>query len=183
MQSLSRDGACYRTKLLDLEQAARFARCLGANPLFSAVAVEESPRSAGRFFVSFVPTNPERRQAMVAREQDKRHEKAVTEGQRYLFCLDKDGGRPFFWCLSTSGEVYEVTPETCSCPDHQFRCAPNGLKCKHRLALIEGHGTQVDGFSDGYRDLAPGEAMVSSATAEAMEARRAQLAEARAPWE
>ena len=141
MQTLSGNGSFYRTKLMDRTRAFQFAQCLEANPLFAAVEVEESKRSAGKFFVSYVPSNPERRRELVAREQDKREAKAITEGAEYVFCLDKDAGRPFWWCLSTSGEVYEVTPQACNCPDHTFRCGPNGLKCKHQLALIHGQGT------------------------------------------
>jgi predicted nucleic acid-binding Zn finger protein len=142
MQTLSFAGAAYRTKLLSATQAQRFAACLQANSSFSAVAVEESPRAKSadrKHFVSYVPANAARRAEMIEREQDARVVRGFTEGSDYVFCLD-DSHR-FFWCLSTSGEVYEVTSASCSCPDHTFRCKPNGLKCKHQIALREGVGT------------------------------------------
>ena len=72
--------------------------------------------------------------ALLQQHQDARAERAATQG--FTFCADKDSGRLFFWCWShTSGEVYEVTPQSCNCPDHEFRCKANGLKCKHRIAL------------------------------------------------
>jgi len=74
MQSLTHAGLTYRTKLLTLEQAASFARCLSANPLFTEVAIEESTRAKSdrKFFLTYLPTNPERFAAMLGREQDKR---------------------------------------------------------------------------------------------------------------
>lgn len=83
---------------------------------------------------------------MHARQQAAREERALAQGSSYLWIRDKNAGRPFFWLLSTSGEVYEVDAQgrSCSCPDHQFRCAPAGLMCKHVLALRNGLGTVTD---------------------------------------
>jgi hypothetical protein len=139
MQRITNRGSLsYRTKCMELDAAARFARALGANERFTEVSLEESPRakSSKRWYVQFLPANLERVADMLEREQDARAERART--QEFTFCLDKNGGRPFFWCHSaTSGEVYEVDGggRSCSCPDHLYRCQANGLKCKHVLAL------------------------------------------------
>ena len=134
MQRLSSEGAQFRTKCLPLARAASFARCLQANPNFGAVTIEESARAKGeaRWFVAYVPTNPERIASVLADQQDKRQAKASTEGACYEFVADESGR--FFWCLSTSGEVYEVTRHSCSCPDFEHRCRHAGLACKHMLA-------------------------------------------------
>src|SRR5690242_16856883 len=123
----------YRTKLLPIERAAAFCRALSANPRFTEVTIETSTRakSDARYYVQFLPASEARRADMLTRQQDARAERAATQG--FTFCLDKDAGRPFFWTWShSSGEVYETTEHSCSCPDHQFRAAPNGLKCKHQ---------------------------------------------------
>lgn len=129
----------YRTRPLTLDVASRFARCLAGNAQFTGVEIVEAPRSPGKYVVRYLPANPERAQAIRDREQDSRAARAASEGDGYTFCLDES--RRFFWCLSVSGEVYEVSERSCSCPDHQFRCGPNGMRCKHQLALAEGRGT------------------------------------------
>lgn len=136
----ARGAVGYRTKALPLEQAASFARCLRGNADFTDVGLEESRRAPGKWLVTFLPSNPARVADIAQRQADARQARAENEGRDYLFCADKDGGRLFWWCLSTSGEVYEVTPESCSCPDEEYRRCPGG--CKHqralRLALAEG---------------------------------------------
>ena len=127
----------FRTKCMVLAQAARFAKCLEGNSRFLGVEITESTRAKSdkRWFVAFTPSNPERVQAILDRQQDARAQRAAE--QTFSFMLDKDGGRPFLWCYShASGETYEVDCQgrSCSCPDHEFRCKPNGLKCKHQIA-------------------------------------------------
>ena len=137
MLTLSQRGASYRTKCLTIEAAARFATCLNANARFTEVEIVESQRAKGeaRWFVQFLPASAERQAEMLDRQQATRAERAATQG--FTFLLDKDGGRPFYWCHShTSGEVYEVAADAsrCGCMDDEWRCRPNGLACKHRLA-------------------------------------------------
>lgn len=149
MQILSHNGCQYRTRLMDRARADRFARCLHAHPHFTGAMVCESDRAKNpvrRYFVAYHPSNPERCADLLQQQEDQRRAKAETEGRDYLFCLDKDGGRPFFWCLSTSGEVYEVDAHSCTCPDFQHRCLPAGIKCKHILALEAGNSTVLPGF-------------------------------------
>jgi hypothetical protein len=100
------------------------------------VEIVTSRRATGqaRFFVRYQPANPLRQDAMLAREQAARVERA--ESETFTFC--HDGDHEFFHCLSHgSGEVYEVTLQSCGCPDAQFRAEPQGLACKHRLALAD----------------------------------------------
>lgn len=139
---------------MDPSQAERFARCLTANPAFTAVAVETSPRNQAKRFVAYVPTNPQRRAEMLTREQDKRQAKAETEGRDYVFAKDPDSVQPFCWVLSTSGEVYETTLFDCSCPDFRFRLQGTGVCCKHMTALsisehqpFETVGAQADDYT------------------------------------
>jgi hypothetical protein len=132
MESLSH----YRTKLLSIEKAGAFARCLMENSRFSDVTIENSPRAKGdrAWFVRFQPANPERIADMLERHQTARARRACE--QEFTFCLDKDAGRPFFWCWShASGEVYETTEQSCNCPDSEFRLKGTSLLCKHSLAL------------------------------------------------
>lgn len=124
----------FRTCLMKLEPAARFALCLEANPRFCAVEIQTSRRAKGerKYFVTYLPANPERVEAMVDRQQQARARRA--DEQEFVFC--HDGDHDFYHCHSVaSGEVYETTLNSCSCPDHTFRCHSSGLACKHRLAL------------------------------------------------
>src|SRR5688572_18603487 len=77
----------YRTRLLTQEKAEQFARCLRSNPLFAEVAVVESTRSQGRYFVDFLPSSTDRQEAMLDRQQQQRSDRATT--QQFTFCLDK----------------------------------------------------------------------------------------------
>jgi len=136
MTVLSRTGAAHRTKLMTQDRAERFARCIQANPRFVNVVVSESPRSAGKFLVTFNTSSDETGEKIRQDAHTARLERALVDGKDFIFVAD-DGGE-FIWCMSTSGETYEVTSASCTCPDHQYRCRPNGLQCKHQLALIHG---------------------------------------------
>lgn len=128
----------FRTKLLRYDRARRFAKCLKANPRFCEATVEPSVKARGQacHFVQYRPHNPDRQYQQIDRQQEKRLQKALTEGRCYQWHLDTDGRRPFYWCLSTSGEVYEVTSGDCTCPDYEYRCTKvYSLRCKHILAL------------------------------------------------
>ena len=112
MSEFAANGAVsYRTKRMETAAAWRFATCLKANSRFTDVAMVHSDRAKGaaRYFVTYRPSNPER-------------------------VADKDGGRPFHWCVSVaSGGVYQTTPSSCTCPDEQYRAVPGG--CKHQRSL------------------------------------------------
>lgn len=133
---LKNEGVVYRTKCMTLERAAGFARCLEGNARFEGIEIAESRRAKGeaRWFVLYAPTNSDRRWDMVTRQQEGRLARAFE--QSFTFCADKDAGRLFFWCHShQSGEVYEVTPQTCNCPDTLHRLQGTPIRCKHRIAL------------------------------------------------
>lgn len=127
----------FRTILLDIEQAGRWARCLAANARFTNVEIQISRRAKSadvRYFVTWQPASPARQAAMMDRQQNLRARRADEE--QFTFC--HDGDHDFYHCLSHgSGETYETTLHSCSCPDHSFRCAPNGLACKHQLSLAD----------------------------------------------
>lgn len=139
METLSRNGAQYRTQLMDRPQAEAFARCLKANPRFDGIFLAESARAktARRWFVTYVPTSLERRSAILDRQQDARARRAQEQGARYEFVLDSSGR--WSWCLNReTGEVYETTESDCNCPDHHYRCRPAGILCKHVHMLTSG---------------------------------------------
>lgn len=134
----NRGELTMRTKLMAFEAATRFARCLSANVRFAAVAIETSSRAKGekRHFVTFLPASRERLEALAQRQQDARTERAFV--QEFTFCADRDTERLFWWCYShESGETYETTEQSCSCPDAEYRCRANGLRCKHQIALSQ----------------------------------------------
>lgn len=137
MESFDSTGMLtFRTRLMELEPAARFARCVQANARFGAVEIQTSRRAKGerKFFVTYLPTSEARLEALVDRQQQARAQRAAE--QEFVFC--HDGDHDFYHCHSlSSGEVYETTLNSCSCPDHTFRCLPNGLACKHSLALAD----------------------------------------------
>lgn len=134
--AIQTDGSIvYRTKLMPLTRAASFARCLDGNTRFTSVMLEKPAKAkADKFFVTFRPANPERQTALYQTEWDKREARAENEGGDYIFWKDPDGR--FWWVFNPlSGETYELTPFSCSCPDYQFRCNKAGLHCKHMHAL------------------------------------------------
>ena len=70
MEILSQTGAFYRTKLMAIEAAARFAKCLQANERFAEVTIETSSRAKSdkKYFVQFQPANDARVDAILARQ-------------------------------------------------------------------------------------------------------------------
>ena len=112
-----------------------------------SIETSERAKSEKRYFVQFLPANVERVQEMLDRQQSAREERA--QSQEFTFLLDKEHGQPFFCCWSHgSGEVYEIAGDgmQCSCPDYTFRCAGNGLKCKHIVALSFANADQIRGW-------------------------------------
>lgn len=126
----------FRTRCMDLEHAARFARCLSANETrFRDVEIRESKRAKGeaRWFVCFLPLKAERVEKMLDAQQSAREERAAT--QTFTVVADPDFDYLHVYSHS-SQETYEVSIQvaTCSCPDHTYRLAGTGVLCKHLLA-------------------------------------------------
>lgn len=136
METITAGTIRYRTKCLSIEAAARFARCLGANQKFTGVEIERSNRAKGEkcWIVLFQPASEARQESLEQRQQDTRAQRAAA--QAFTFCADKDSGRLFWWVFShSSGETYEVSEHSCSCPDQTYNLRGTSLRCKHRLAL------------------------------------------------
>src|SRR3990172_7161393 len=125
----------FRTKCMDIEHAGRFARCLGANPRFTAIEIRESRRAKGevRWFVCFLPSNPVRQTAILGRQQD-------IQEQRFSerdYTVVRDPDHDYLHVLSHhSGDTHEVSVEaaTCTCGHFHYRLAGTGLLCSHLLA-------------------------------------------------
>jgi hypothetical protein len=119
-------------------RAASFAKALEANPRFEQVDLKQSRQAKGAcYYVTFRPVSEARQAAIERHQQETRQERALAQGGQYLWCRDEG----FVWCLSTSGEVYQVTPSDCTCPDFAYRCrAVEGMSCKHQMALFLGLG-------------------------------------------
>ena len=77
------------------------------------------------------------------RQNDARRIRAMEEGACYVFALDMDSTRPFYWTFNPlSGETYQTDTMTCSCPDFQYRCKKlvgYGVLCKHVQALLHAY--------------------------------------------
>ena len=132
----------FRTKLMPFEQAESFARCLTANVTrFCDVdrLLSEKAKGDRCYFVQFRPVNPERQWEQIERQNSARLFRGMDEGPCYIFALDTDGPRPYYWIFNPlSGETYQTDSFGCSCPDYQFRCkklAHAALQCKHMHAL------------------------------------------------
>jgi hypothetical protein len=131
----------YRTKLMSADRALSFVSCLSKNSAFAQVeAVWGTNCKPGQMFVQFRPASVEAQTRQFATEQNKRVARAATEGTGYVFVASEPGFNPrngkagYYYCLSTSGEVYEVNHVGCTCPDYRFRCDNAGLLCKHQIA-------------------------------------------------
>lgn len=147
MERISQGRIEYRTALLEAPQAAAFAACLSANPLFAHAHVVESNQTKNatrRWFVAYQPSSPERQAAIAARQQEKRIARAAEEGDRYIWV--SDAPRPVWLLIASSGGTYEVYTNAqgqavaCNCPDSELRCQDAGLLCKHLIAHRTGLG-------------------------------------------
>lgn len=149
METISRAGVAYRTRGMELEAAARFARCLRANSRFQGVELREIGRakSERKWFVSYIPANIARVVDMIRRQQDARAERASE--QPFTFVEDRDSSQPFAWCHShRTGETYEVSVFDCTCGDFRYRLEGTGVRCKHMIALSAAvEAGQIGAFS------------------------------------
>lgn len=134
---INQDGAVvYRTKTMQLAQAAAFAKCLQANAdRFMGVEIVEARTKVEQYFVAFQPVSRERQADMYEGQFNARKERAEVELTTFIFWKDPDR-MGVYWCFSEgSGNTYELTTFDCDCPDATFRAARAGLVCKHRHAL------------------------------------------------
>jgi predicted nucleic acid-binding Zn finger protein len=144
VETITAGAVQYRTRCLSIQAAGAFARCLRGNAKFTGIEIAESKRARGekRWIVLFTPSNAARVEDMQERQQGSRAQRAVE--QSFTFCLDKDSGQPFFWVHShQSGEVYEVTEHSCSCPDAAYRLQGTSLRCKHQIALTNARREEI----------------------------------------
>jgi hypothetical protein len=141
MEIITNGTAKFRTRLMDTQHAHSFAKALLANPRFESVEVHFSlkAKSPAQWFVSYRPASLERQRAILERQQDARLIRAIEQGSDYTW-VPAEG---YFYCVSTSGEVYETTAAECSCPDRVYRGRAAGVACKHSLALANGLGALV----------------------------------------
>lgn len=132
----TKDGNCYfRTKLFRSEaRADAFCKMVSANSRFTNASVIQSNRTEDGWFVQYQPANPARYADLYYSQYRQRELKGKGEGRCYEWDLQQRDGRVWYLCLSTSGETYEVTECSCTCPDWQFRGRKSGLPCKHQHA-------------------------------------------------
>ena len=133
--TIREDGkVTYRTSLfVHLARAQAFAKCISANSRFESVLVHASTTAkTPKWFVTFLPTNSDRADALHQAQWDARANRAATE--EFLFWPDCDV-IGLWWCFSVaSGETYETTIFGCTCPDYTYRCQKAGILCKHQHA-------------------------------------------------
>lgn len=136
MTSLTHLGLNHRTKLMDAARAGRFAQCLAANSRFTNVQTVQS-RSEGKFFVTYQPSSDHRYQELAKAERDARLARATDHAAEYEVVQEPEAR--FFYVLNVvSGEVYETTARSCSCPDWTYRGSRTGIPCKHQLLIRQG---------------------------------------------
>ena len=140
MKTLTRKGSGWRCRLLTLDRAERFAKCLEGNAQYSGVTIQESTRAKegnpARWFVTWQPSKAERLLALHLTFQDERRQRALEQYPNYVFAVDVPSGGAWVWCCNVeTGEVYEVTVRNCTCPDYGWRCEHAGLECKHMIML------------------------------------------------
>jgi hypothetical protein len=123
------------------KRADSFCRCLTANKRFRSVSVLRSTHGQG-FVVQFQPASPSRAADLYHSQYRQRELKGQAEQPGYAWSLQVNGRHAWYLCQSLGGEVYEVTENTCTCPDWQFRGRRSGLPCKHIHAYaraVAGH--------------------------------------------
>lgn len=138
------NGVAYRTRATSQRDAARLAEALEKNPEIEVWGIIRSERAKGSedqgWFACWQPRDEGRQQDLVEEQQLLRADRARAEGSRYQFVVDRrdvDGQeRTWAFCQSTSGEVYEVTLQGCTCDDWAKVGAAIGVFCKHQWELI-----------------------------------------------
>lgn len=75
-------------------------------------------------------------------EQWRRSLRAVMNLDHFVI-VPAEQGSFYVSDQSTSCEAYTVSAASCTCPDHQYRCAGRGLRCKHRVALAIHQGCRA----------------------------------------
>jgi hypothetical protein len=129
----------FRTRCMELERAARFARCLSANETrFTDVEIRESKkaRGAARWFVCYQPANPRRQAAMLSRQQDLQEQRAAE--REYTVVRDPD--HDYLHVFSHhSGDTHEVSlaGASCTCGHFTYRLRGTGVLCSHLVAAAD----------------------------------------------
>ena len=126
----------YRTKLMEAERAAAYARMIGANETrFCAVKIVASTGKTARYFVEFRPVNIQRQADLYEVEYNKNVARAASEGADYIYWKDTD--KPLLtWVFNPrSGETYEMWQGRCACPQKRFRLERAAMHCKHELEM------------------------------------------------
>jgi hypothetical protein len=133
------DGSCgWRTRLMPRQQATSFARALLAHPsTLRAEAIYQPTARVGRnYYVLCIPRDDSRRQMVRDVLTEGRRRRAEDEGRHYVYARNADQPQCVY-CLSTSGEVYELWLHggrwRCDCPDAQFGARRLGCACKHEI--------------------------------------------------
>ena len=135
METITSQGAAFRTQLMTLPQAQRFGACLRANRKFTAVQVCESGRTRAekRWFVMFSPSSTARAEALLHRQQSSRAERAATQSFTFaansyeVYCYSHKSAMTY--SLDTDGRG-------CCCEDSIHRCEPARILCKHGIAWL-----------------------------------------------
>ncbi len=125
----------HRTRLMEAEQAERFAKMIGANSRFAEAQVVRSERAKSEraFYVSYSPASEAARLRMLDEQRAEQERRAAVE--EFTFTWDATLGA--YKCSSAkSGKVYETTTSACSCPQALYRLAGTTLTCKHSVALL-----------------------------------------------
>jgi hypothetical protein len=175
----------YRTKNMDIAHAAAFARCIEANNgRFTSVEIVEARTKEEAYFVTFRPVSPERQGDMYEQQWNVRKERAEQEGAEYIFWRDTDNPGTD-WCFNPkSGETYQVSTFSCSCPDYVYRCEKAGLLCKHQQARTmqaeAGRLGATDKHTRTYADVVDGcvvrkNLLTGAIVEESIEYRRARM--------
>lgn len=134
-------GVGFQTRALTLAAAERFANCLRCNAQYREVTVQPHPRTAGKFQVSYEPTNPARIEKLRQAAQGTREQRAAAQAHCYELRPLANGNTEVLNLLS--GAVYTVmTAGQCDCRDAQHRCAGAAILCKHGI-MVRNHGHQA----------------------------------------
>ena len=137
---LTRDKAGIefeRSVLMPKDRAMRFAAALSETLL--AEAVRDHHASGANYYVRFV--RAPRPSAQAAQMADARAMRAADQVRDMEF-VPIGSSAQWSLCVHTypdkTGAVgmYEVSAEECQCPDYEFRCRREGIRCKHSRALL-----------------------------------------------
>lgn len=129
-----------RTRPMTEARAKAFAKCLAGNRHFADATVHRMSAGSKRFYVCYLPSNPERADDVFAAFIQLQAERAAAE--MHLYDFKRYEGQGGGWLVKSLPDAdmhrstYHVTADgECNCPHYKYRLRKAAAPCKHIIAV------------------------------------------------